>query len=150
MTQCVATGAPGGPSTALVKYGSRAPVPPPSAAGFTHSTWPAVDVWPESRLTPVPGRPNSVNAGGLLGNDEYAITQPVWPAAVQPGTCWKLPPTTLPTGTWTFPPRTIADTSCFRSAGFASIWLRIRRISIAAPWEWPISTNGRPWLSCAR
>ena len=29
----------------------------------------------------MPGRPNRVNAGGRLGNDEYAITHPVWPAA---------------------------------------------------------------------
>ena len=92
-------------------------MPPPRAAGFTHSTcWPVVAVWPESTLTPVPGRPNRVNAGGRLGNDEYAITQPVWLAAVQAGTCWKLPPTVLPVGTWTLPPRTIAETSRFRSS----------------------------------
>lgn len=78
------------------------------------------------------------------------MTQPVWTADWHAGMFWKVPPTGRPVGTWTLPPRMMADTTSLRRDASGSIWLRSSRISMAAPWEWPMKTTGLPSLSCAR
>ena len=77
------------------------------------------------------------------------MTQPVWRAEPQVEMRLKLPPTRLPTGTVTLPPRIMADTICLRSFAFGSILFCSSRISMALPCECPMKMIGRPWLSCA-
>ena len=67
------------------------------------------------------------------------------------GGMWsKLPPVVAPAGTCTLPPSTIAETSFERKDGEGSTTSASSRITMAAPWEWPMSTIGRPSLSWAR
>ena len=78
------------------------------------------------------------------------MTQPVCDAEPQVGMFLKLPPTVSPVGTWTLPPRMMAETMSLRRRGEGSTWACRSLISMAAPCECPMKTIGRPWLSWAR
>ena len=78
------------------------------------------------------------------------MTQPVWLAEPQVGMFLKLPPTSLPVGTCTLPPKMMADTILWRSAAEGLICDCSNLIRMAAPWECPMKTTGRPSLSWAR
>src|SRR5579862_8543084 len=100
----------GDPAAANIE--SSIPGPPASAAGLTHSTWtPWRAVAPSWRLTPWPGRPNTLSAGGGDGYDEYAMTQPVCAGRWHAGMEVNEPPSGRPGATVTFPPRMTADTT---------------------------------------
>ena len=72
------------------------------------------------------------------------MTHPVCVALRQVGMCWKLPPTSAPMGTCTFPPRMMAETIRFLRVDDGSTWARKRSISMAAPCECPMNTMGLP------
>ena len=76
-------------------------------------------------------------------------TQPVWPTRVQSGVDLRLPPTSLPSGTSTFQPSSIAESIRF-ATGLPSISSASSLRRWIEPWLWPIRTNGRPLLRCAR
>ncbi len=78
------------------------------------------------------------------------MTQPVSVAAEHSGRAWKVAPTSFPAGTVTFPPARMAETTRRRKAGLGSICVASSRMSMAAPWEWPMKMTGRPRLSWAR
>ena len=127
------------------KYGWRLPVIDERVAGLTQATCcPADAVCPESRLTPWPGRAKKDAAGGVEPKVEYASTQPVCVAEPHVGMFLKLPPTVFPTGTWTLPPRMMAETISLRSRGDGSTWASSSLISMEAPWECPMNTMGLP------
>jgi hypothetical protein len=72
------------------------------------------------------------------------MTQPVWRAEPQVGMWVKLPPTRLPTGTVTLPPRIMADTICLRSFAFGSILFCSSRINMAAALRVPDEDDRTP------
>ncbi len=74
------------------------------------------------------------------------MTHPGTVTLVHAGMWAKVPPTVAPTGTVTFPPNRMADTSFDRSSGLGSTSVRSNRMSMAAPWEWPMKATPRPAL----
>ena len=72
------------------------------------------------------------------------MTQPVSLALVQVGMWANVPPTVFPVGTWTLPPRMMADTIRSRSAALPSTCERNSLMRLAAPCECPMKMMGRP------
>jgi hypothetical protein len=146
--------APAGPvdcDEAVRKNGCRTPDLVLNVTGFTHATCCVpVPPCPESRLTPLPARPKSEFAGGVVPKEEYAMTQPVAEADRQVGMLRNVPPTVLPGGTCTLPPSRMAETMRLRSVGEGSTWVCSNLMSMEAPWECPMKMTGLPWLSWAR
>jgi hypothetical protein len=75
---------------------------------------------------------------------EQAITHSVDKADWHAGMLRRLPPTSAPCGTCTFPPRMMADTVRFRRVGDRPICERRSLISMEAPWECPMKMTGAP------
>ena len=138
--------APIGPGNGLVlRYGCSEPALS-NAVGFTQSTCRL----PPSAPAPTRVLPNSPSGGGCCAYIEYATTQCVSLADRHAGMFWKSPPTSLPSGTVTFPPSSNADTVCRRSWGLGSTSVLSSWVSMPEPCEWPMNTTPRPLLYFAR
>src|SRR5205809_4651831 len=78
----------------------------PSAAGFVQAAWRNPTPWPK-----IVG--GSAAGGCPARNDDQFMTQPACAARVHSFNDSNVPPTSLPAGTSTGQPGTIADTSSF-------------------------------------
>ena len=122
------------------KYACSWPLPPPSAAGFTHAA---------AMFSPCALPKREFAGGGTLSRKlAYATAQPICDADLQSGMFWNAP-TSLPFSTGRFVPSSSAET-IFSCTGLPSISLRISCVSTPEPCEWPTSTTPRPALSFLR
>ncbi len=100
----------------------------PSAAGLVQAvSRPAPLGRSRKPATPLAPRPKIAVAGGVSPNVLNASTQPRWVALRHVGIWRNEPPRSEPLRTVTSPPSSTADTSRRRSAGLASIFLRMSR-----------------------